>query len=152
MTDTQETVSFTGGAVSSRIPRYDLIPRGALKRVADRFELGSQKHGERAWNARAANQQCLAGKEFLIARAAHAIDHALKLIAKLQGLSPADGDDDAAAIAWAGICLCEGTKILPPGEHSRNGMPLARSFSKKVSRMALHDSRRQSSKRCACEC
>jgi hypothetical protein len=122
MTVTQETVSFTGGAVSSRIPRYDLIPRGALKRVADRFELGLQKHGERAWNARTANQQCLEDKEFLIARAAHAIDHALKLIAKLEGLSPADGDDDAAAIAWAGICLCEGTKMLPPpGDHPRNG-------------------------------
>jgi hypothetical protein len=70
-----------------------------LKRVADRFELGLRKHGERSWNARAANQQCLEDREFLIARAAHAIDHALKLIAKLEGLSPEDGDDDAAAIA-----------------------------------------------------
>jgi hypothetical protein len=63
----------------------------------------------------------LEDKEFLIARAAHAIDHALKLIAKLEGLSPEDGDDDAAAIAWAGVCLCEGTKMASPGNASRNG-------------------------------
>lgn len=112
MVDTQETVWFKSGATSSRIPRYDLIPRAALKRVADRFELGLVRHGEHSWNARAANQECLQDKEFLIARAAHAIDHALKLIAKLEGLSPEDGDDDAAAIAWAGICLCAGTEVF----------------------------------------
>lgn len=110
MATTHETILFKSGAVSSRIPRYDLIPRAALKRVADRFELGLVKHKERSWNARAANQECLHDKEFLIARAAHAIDHAFKLIAKLEGLTPEDGDDDAAAIAWAGFCLCEGTE------------------------------------------
>lgn len=119
MTTTVETVSFISGAVSSRIPRYDLIPRAALKRVADRFELGLLKHKERSWNARAANQQCLEDKEFLIARAAHAIDHAYKLIAKLEGFLPNDGDDDAAAIAWAGICLCEGTEPRAQGDSSR---------------------------------
>lgn len=87
MVDTQETVCFKSGATSSRIPRYDLIPRAALKRVADRFGLGLVRHGEHSWNARAANQECLQDKELLIARAARAIDHALKLIANLEGLS-----------------------------------------------------------------
>lgn len=115
MTATQESVCLTSGAVSFRIPRYDLIPRAALKRVADRFELGLLKHKERSWNARSANQECLEDKEFMIARGAHAIDYAFKLIAKLEGLAPEDGDDDATAIARAGLCLCEGTETRSQG-------------------------------------
>jgi hypothetical protein len=104
-----EGVVFKSGAASSKIPRLDLIPRKALLRVAGRFELGLERHGERSWNA-ASSQACLEDREFLIYRAAHVIDHALKLIAKLRGQLPDDGDDDAAAIAWGGICLCEATE------------------------------------------
>jgi len=101
MATTQETISFTSGTVSSRIPRYDLIPRAALKRVADRFELGFVKDKERSWNARAANQQGVEDKEFL-------------MDAKLERLKSND-DDDAAAIALACICLCEGTEMRSQG-------------------------------------
>ena len=103
---TEEKVIFKSGAASTKIPRLDLVPREALIRLADRFELGLAKYGERAWNA-ASSQACLEDKEWLIARAAHVIDHALKLIGKLRGQLPEDGDDDAAAIAWGGVCLCE---------------------------------------------
>jgi hypothetical protein len=102
----EDTITFQSGAASSKQPRIDLIPYKALCRVADRFELGVTKHGERAWNARSDNQDVLKDREFVIARAAHAALHAMRLIAILEGTLPDDGDDDAGAIAWAGICLC----------------------------------------------
>lgn len=96
---------FKGGGASSKIPRYDLIPLSALSRISNRFEVGLITHKEKSWNARAENQLPLEDKEWLIERACHAIDHALKYIAKATGQIPDDGDDDVAAIAWAGICL-----------------------------------------------
>lgn len=104
----QPLVKFASGATSTKIPRYDLIPREALVRISARFELGKINHRENAWNARQ-NPQALDDNEFLIARAAHAIDHAYKFIEKLEGIRPDDGDDDASAIAWAGVCLCAAT-------------------------------------------
>lgn len=103
-----ESLIFTSGAASSKIPRYDLIPHNALKRLAKRFELGLERHKERSWNGRS-SQEALLDKEWIIARAAHAIDHAFKLLTKLHKGLPLE-DDDAAAIAWAGICLCEATQ------------------------------------------
>jgi hypothetical protein len=103
-----ESLIFSSGAASSKIPRYDLIPHNALKRLVERFELGLERHKERSWNGRS-SQEYLLDKEWVIARAAHAIDHAFKLLTKLHRKEPLE-DDDAAAIAWAGICLCEATQ------------------------------------------
>ena len=102
---------FKSGASSSKIPRYDLIPPEALRKLADRFELGVERHGERAWNARS-NQAPLLDKEFVIARASHAIGHAYKLIQKIHTGDFTDEDDDAAAIAWAGVCLSEAVDAI----------------------------------------
>lgn len=77
-------------------------------RLANRFELGLERHGERSWNARSA-QLPLDDKEFLIARCAHIVDHATKLIQKLHHGIETEGDDDAGAIAWAAALLCEAT-------------------------------------------
>jgi hypothetical protein len=103
---------FGGIASSSQQPRWDLIPRQALLRVIKRFELGIERKKEKAWNARSSNQACLLDKEFVISRATHAINHAWALIDKLEGREVDDGDDDAAAIAWSGIFLCEATRAL----------------------------------------
>ncbi len=104
---------FKSGAASSKCPRFDYIPRQALIRVAQRFELGVKNLGDRAWNATSANQAPLTDREFVIARATHAIDHATKLIDKLiKGEHLIDIDDDAAAIAWAGLFLCEATYAI----------------------------------------
>src|SRR6185437_1563119 len=102
----QEFVTFSSGASSSKIPHFEDIPYRALVRVAERFELGKLNHKEKAWNARQ-NHQSLLDKEWVIARAAHVINHAFKYISKLEGLMPDDGDDDASAITWGGICLSE---------------------------------------------
>lgn len=109
----KQLLPFAGGAVSSsKIPRLDLIPYRSIVRLAARFELGLERHGEKAWNALSSNQQVLTDRDFVIARAAHAANHALLLIGKLTGCIPDDGDDDAAAIMWSGACLCEATRAL----------------------------------------
>lgn len=105
----EEKVVFQSGASSSKIPRFDMIPRSALVRLAKRFELGNEKHGPRSWNA-LQNNQALQDKDWIIARAAHVIDHALKFMAKYTGQMPDDGDDDASAIMWGGTCLCAATE------------------------------------------
>ena len=105
----QPLINFTSGTTSSKIPRFDLIPYKAQLRLAKRFELGLEKHKEKSWNARS-KQDALTDEEFIIARASHVIHHAMKLIAKRTGQLPPDEDDDAAAIAWGGIFLCEATE------------------------------------------
>lgn len=111
MKRTKEIV-FGGIASSSAQPRWDLIPRRALLRIIKRFELGIERKGNKAWNARSSNQACLLDKEFVISRAVHVINHAWALIDKLEGREPEDGDDDAATVAWNGIFLCEATRAL----------------------------------------
>jgi hypothetical protein len=103
-------VVFKSGAASTKVPRLDLIPYEALCRLAERFELGLERHKEKSWNARQ-NQQALEDKEWVIARAVHTIHHALKYIEKMEGRLPDDGDDDAAAIMWAGACLIMAKKV-----------------------------------------
>ncbi len=106
----EEKVIFKGGASSSKIPRFDLIPRQALVRLAKRYELGIEKHGENAWNIGNENQAPLDDKEWIIARLAHVIDHATKAIDKIRGHAPIDEDDDAAAIMWGGSVLVAATE------------------------------------------
>jgi hypothetical protein len=83
-----------------------LIPREALVRLARRYELGLVKHGKDNW------RQGIEDREYTVERAGHVIDHALKLIDKLEGREPDDGDDDAAAIMWGGAFLCVASKKL----------------------------------------
>jgi len=98
-------VVFKSGASSTKIPRFELIPRIALVALADRYELGLERHGETAWSILSADQSPLDDKEWLTARLAHVIDHATKALDKLHGRIPDDGDDDAAAIMWGGSVL-----------------------------------------------
>jgi hypothetical protein len=95
----EKVVMSRSGATSSKVPRYDLIPIEALIRVAERYELGLAKHGKDNW------RKGLGDKAYLINRATHVIDHALKLIAKLEGYIRDDGDDDIGAILWGGCFL-----------------------------------------------
>ncbi len=103
-----EEVDF-GNATSSKQPRWDLVPRRALLRLVKRFEMGQERKGDKAWNGRSTNQDVLLNREFVASRVAHVINHAYALLDKLEGRLDDDGDDDAAAIAWGGIFLCEVT-------------------------------------------
>jgi hypothetical protein len=99
----EEKQMFTSGAVSTKKPRFDLIPVEGLIRAADRFELGLWKYKNGAYNARG-NQKPLLDKEWLIARASHGIDHLYKCIRELQS-GVFDEDDNAGAVAWCGLIL-----------------------------------------------
>lgn len=100
---------------SSKIPRIDLIPTEAIVRLAERFQLGVERKGDKAWNVTTDNQAAIMDREFILARIAHVIYHALKLRDKvISGEDPlkAGGDDDAGAIIWGGAFLCEVTKRM----------------------------------------
>ena len=108
-----DKVIFKSGASGSKIPRFELIPRDPLVRLVARLELGLEIHKERAWNGMADNKACLLDRAWLISRAGHVQDHAMKLIEKFKGARPMDdGEDDAAAIGFGFLALCEGTRAV----------------------------------------
>lgn len=97
-------VLFVGGlAASSKIPPLHLIPTLALECLANRFQKGIDRKGDKSWNAISTNQSILTDREFAIERTAHIIQHAMKLRDKLLSGEDLPGDDDdAGAIMWAG--------------------------------------------------
>ncbi len=111
-------ILFPSGVTATKGPRFDLIPRSALVNLANRFELGEERHSDTCWNTRC-NPQALRDKEWLRARATHIIDHALKLIGKMDGVIADDGDDDAGAIAWGGICLSAAAALRKEEEEGK---------------------------------
>jgi hypothetical protein len=92
--------------IASKKPKYRYIPKEALDALADRFELGEIKYSPKAWNA-LSDQAGLLDDNWVIARTEHIIHHAMLYIQKMKGLIPDDGDDDAGAIMWGGMCLFE---------------------------------------------
>lgn len=116
----KEEIPFSSGVSSSKVPRLELMPYEALVRTAARYEAGIERKGDGAWNALSNNQGCLTDRSFIMARIGHVIHHATRLQAKLLGYVPDDGDDDAAAIAWAGQFLCCATAALAKQVAPRN--------------------------------
>ena len=100
------------GALSTAGPDFSLIPVISLERLAERFQLGEERKGDKAWNAHSKNQHILLSKKFLIARLNHVIHHSYKLINKLSNDLPFDSDDDAAAIMWGGCFAIAATDAL----------------------------------------
>lgn len=94
----------------SKQPRYDLIPYNSLKALADRFELGENKYKDKSWNANK-NHLALLDDDWIYARAAHVVQHALLYMAKMRGEIPDNGDDDAGAIMWGGTVLSEAKRM-----------------------------------------
>jgi hypothetical protein len=102
-----EQIEMAGGlALSSKGPPIHLIPTVALERIAERFVLGIERKGDKAWNAVSTNQDCLRDKAFVLERISHVIHHACKLRDKLiSGKNLVGDDDDAGAVAWGGVFL-----------------------------------------------
>lgn len=107
----EETVVYKGGAQRSKKPRYSLVPRSAFDAMAARFELGQEKHGERAWSAISANRETALTQDWVRAAMEHAINHALVAIQKIDGLIEDDGDDDGGALLFAGAVLVEYNRL-----------------------------------------
>lgn len=67
-----EKAIFTSGATSStEKPRYDLIPKTALQRLAERFGYGAKKHGDHNY------KQGVNDPAFIRDRINHLIEHAV---------------------------------------------------------------------------
>lgn len=111
-----EQIPLAGGAaLSSKIPRLELIPTIALEECAERFELGIKRKKEKSWNALSDNQQVLRDKEFILNRIGHVIYHAMKLrdvIANGDMDELAEGDNHASAIMWGGCFLISAKNAL----------------------------------------
>lgn len=105
-----EEQRLVGGVGSTKVPLFHLIPLEALEGLADRFEQGVERKGDKAWNALSANQECLVNKDFLLDRISHVIHHAMKLRDQLaRGVQ--DGEEsmyeNAGAVAFGGaLFLC----------------------------------------------
>lgn len=108
-----DTVTHSSGAKTSSCPRLDLIPYEAQLRLAARFEVGETRYGRDNW------RKGLRDDEYVAERIAHLMNHAARILAKMRGQIPDDGEDDAGAILWAGAFLasrttCEcGARIAP---------------------------------------
>jgi hypothetical protein len=107
-------VKFPGGGTGSKQPRLELIPYIALIRGAARFELGiANRPDGTAWNALSTNFRTAAeDQEFMLSRAAHTAQHAMKLKAILAGEISDDGDDHAGAVFWGACFLICATEFL----------------------------------------
>jgi hypothetical protein len=107
--DKEELKQFKHTTASNK-PRFGLVPYEALVALANRFDLGEKKYGEKAWNA-LSSQEGLSDEEWVVARVEHVIHHAYTFLQKYKGLIPDDGDDDAAAIMWGGCLLSEAKRV-----------------------------------------
>lgn len=101
-----------GKVTSTKLARFELIPKSALISLADRFELGIERKGEGAWNTLTLqNSDCTTDKAFAIERLSHCIHHCYDAIYKLihEGDNPGKeaGEEDAGAILFAGAVLAE---------------------------------------------
>ena len=101
----EEKRDFKSGVTSTKQPRLSLIPHAGLVNAAVRFELGIEKHGEKAWNSLSENQAALDDKDWLIERCSHAIEHCYSMIDSLKGGESAP--EHAGAVAWCGLVLGE---------------------------------------------
>ena len=99
--DGTSAVQFDCGAVrSSRSPRFDLIPRQGLVRLAHRYELGLKKYSRDNW------RKGLSNEEWLDQLKCHMADHMSKYLSNYDVK-----DDHLAAICWGAFALIEAEYI-----------------------------------------
>lgn len=99
------------GVKSTKIPRFELIPKSALEALALRFELGIERKGDGAWNALTKHkEEALQDTAFVIERLSHCILHCYDAIGKLAS-GEMEGEEDAGAIMFAGAVLAEWKRL-----------------------------------------
>lgn len=96
------------GIKSTKIPRFELIPKSSLEALALIFERGIERKGDGAWNALApSREEALKTKEFVIERLSHVIKHSYDAIRKVMDETELEGEEDAGAIMFGGAVLAE---------------------------------------------
>ncbi len=106
----EEQQRFESGATRSKMDvRYDLIPSAALRRLARRYAVGADIHGDHNW------KNGIPASAMVNHLLAH-VDHFRDLLEKLQRGEAVDWsqeDDDLAAIAWGAFGLMWFQERLP---------------------------------------
>lgn len=107
-----------GLLVSTDSLAYHLIPVIAIQRLCERIMLGEETKGKDAWNALSNNQSVLDSKRALARRFGHTINHAYRLLGKIQrGESWTEEDEkEASAVMWGGmyaICAIHQQRTTP---------------------------------------
>jgi len=88
-----------GSTRSEKAPPYHLVPREGLVRIAARFGLGADRHGEGNWQ-KSIHESESSARAFCLEAYNHMMEHALKLVPEWNVIPH---DDDLAAIGWA-VC------------------------------------------------
>jgi hypothetical protein len=110
-----EKVFESGAKRSAKQPRYDLIPTEGLRRLAERYALGT-KYGEWNW------ARGVSDAEFVNDMFNHTIAHLLLARDKfLHARMTNDGDDDLAAAAFGCFGLMEAQKVQGWSNTTSNG-------------------------------
>jgi len=110
-------VTHASGLVSSsRVPPFHYITTHSLERLAARCQLGVDRRPDgTSWNAMKPEktEDVAHDTEAIMDRIDHGIKHLLLLRDKIvTGADPLADDDDAAAVLWCAMFLCEITRVL----------------------------------------
>lgn len=92
MTKTNAAKFENGASRSHHAPMYELIPKAAVDRLAQRLELGASIHGPNNWRK--------GGEEFITQTKRHLVEHLLNY---LEGDT---SDDHLAAVICNAAFLC----------------------------------------------
>jgi hypothetical protein len=111
-----------GGIASSKIPRFDLIPRVALVAFAEVFEIGIAEKGERAWNASRVDLESSVSTALTLDRLNHCIDHALKALIEIRRTGTTSRRN-AGAIMFAGAVLAQYVESTVAVTNTTSGGP-----------------------------
>ena len=103
--ETPKQEMIDGLLVSTDTLSYHMIPVIAIERLCERIMLGEQTKGKDAWNALSDNQSVLDSRKALARRFGHTINHAYRLLGKLQWNEPWTEEDEkeASAVMWGGM-------------------------------------------------
>lgn len=89
-----------GGTRSESAPRYHLVPRAGVRRTAQRFGLGEEKHGAFNWLQSCQTEED--AKVWADEAYNHMMEHATKMAQEIDTYE----DDHLGAIGWAQSVLC----------------------------------------------
>lgn len=97
-------IKFKSGAVrSSKVPRYDLIPKEGVRRLALRYQMGLEKYTRDNW------RKGLHDAEYIDQVKCHIVDHLFNYL-EVGCIC----DDELAAVVWGCFFLMEAEKYDKP--------------------------------------
>lgn len=99
-----------GTTRSEKAPPYHLVPAVGPRRIAHRFGLGADTHGENNWKKSIHDSEESAAA-FCKEAYNHMIEHAMKMNRPFMDTEAGNLDDDLGAIGWAVCVLCYAEEV-----------------------------------------